>query len=261
MADEIIRVKNSSYSRYEELLMRRDAARKESFQLEREYVKVFGDLILKVFEAKIECIRKKKTIEYCQTFVNRGQSIDQDAMQEYLRQEMVEYQESLENLIKDNEASKYSKKISQADLQKIKKIYHKLVKNIHPDINPVTNENEELKGLWQRLMIAYNCNDLKEMQETEILINKVLDKLDMGTMEVEIPDIEDKIEQITAEIEAIKSVDPYQYKFLLEDDEAVESKKEDLRAELKEYEDYGKQLDEVLEGFVSKGAVFTWRMN
>ena len=99
MADEIIRVKNSSYSRYEELLMRRDAARKESFQLEREYVKVFGDLILKVFEAKIDCIRKKKTIEYCQAFVNRGQSIDQDAMQEYLRQEMAEYQESLENLI------------------------------------------------------------------------------------------------------------------------------------------------------------------
>lgn len=261
MADEIIRVKNSSYSRYEELLMRRDTARKESFQLEREYVKVFGDLILKVFEAKIECIRKKKTIEYCQAFVNRGQSIDQDAMQEYLRQEMAEYQESLENLIKDNEASKNSKKVSQADLQKIKKIYHKLVKNIHPDINPVTNENEELKGLWQRLMIAYNCNDLKEMQETEILINKVLEKLDMGTMDVEIPDIEDKIEQITAEIEAIKSVDPYQYKFLLEDDEAVESKKEDLRAELKEYEEYGKQLDEVLEGFVSKGAVFTWRMN
>ena len=99
------------------------------------------------------------------------------------------------------------------------------------------------------------------MQETEILINQVLEKLDMGTMDVEIPDIEDKIEQITAEIEAIKSIDPYQYKFLLEDDEAVKSKKEDLRAELKEYEDYGKQLDEVLEGFVSKGAVFTWRMN
>ena len=69
------------------------------------------------------------------------------------------------------------------------------------------------------------------------------------------------VDEITAEIEAIKSVDPYQYKFLLEDDEAVESKKEDLRAELREYEDYGKQLDEVLEGFVSKGAVFTWRMN
>ena len=33
---------------------------------------------------------------------------------------------------------------------KIKRIYHHLVKKIHPDINPVTNENEELKGLWQR---------------------------------------------------------------------------------------------------------------
>ncbi len=261
MADGIIRVKNSSYSRYEELLMRRDAVRKEAFQHEREYVRAFGDLILQVFEMKVECIRRKKTIEYCQAFANRRQSIDQEALQEYLQKEMEQYRKRLENLIMDNEASKNCRKISQADLQKIKKIYHKLVKSIHPDINPLTNENEELKGLWQRLIIAYNCNDLKEMQETEILINKALEKFDLGTVNVEIPDIGEKIVQIKAEIEKIKSTDPYQYKYLLEDDEAVRSKKEDLRAELKEYEEYAKQLDGVLEGLVSKGAVFTWRMN
>ena len=64
MSDEIIRVKNSAYSRYEELLLRRDELRKEAFQLERQYVRTFGDLILQVFEKKIECIRKNKTIEF-----------------------------------------------------------------------------------------------------------------------------------------------------------------------------------------------------
>ena len=43
------------------------------------------------FEMKIECIRKKKSIEFCQAFINRGESVDQDALQEYLRRELEEY--------------------------------------------------------------------------------------------------------------------------------------------------------------------------
>ncbi len=62
--NDIIRVKNVSYDRYEELLMRRDAIKKEAFQYERAYVREFGDLILEIFQMKLECIRKKKTIEF-----------------------------------------------------------------------------------------------------------------------------------------------------------------------------------------------------
>lgn len=51
----------------------------------------FGDLILKVFQMKIEAIRKKKTIEYCQIFANRGESVDQDALQDYLAKELASY--------------------------------------------------------------------------------------------------------------------------------------------------------------------------
>ena len=64
--NEISRVKNVSYDRYEELLMRRDAVKKEAFLLERAYVREFGDLILEIFQLKLECIKKKKTIEFCQ---------------------------------------------------------------------------------------------------------------------------------------------------------------------------------------------------
>ena len=58
-----------------------------------------------------------------------------------------------------------------------------------------------------------------------------------------------------------KSTDPYQYKYLLGDRKAVEEKKQSLRDELKEYEDYSSQLQEVLDGLVKKGVTFTWRMN
>ena len=262
MSDEIIRVSNSSYAKYEELLTRRDEVKKQAFQYERAYVREFGDLILQIFQLKIECIRKKKTIEYCQVFINRGQSVEQNALQEYLQKELEEYRAQLDDMIKDNEAAKKHELVTEADMLKIKRIYHRLVKKIHPDINPITSENEELMGLWQRLIVAYNCNNLKEMEETEVLVNVLLEKLDLGTMDITIPDIDEKIEEIQAEIDRITSTDPYQYKHLLEDPEAVEQKKQELRDELEEYEDYSKQLDEMLNGTLENGGVtIKWLMN
>ena len=247
MSDDLIRVKNASYARYEELLLQRDAVKKEAFQHEREYVRVFGDLILQIFRMKMDCICKKKAIEYCRVFLNRGEAVDPAALQEYLLKEMEDYQKQLDDMVMDNEAAKKADQISQVDLLKIKRIYHRLVKQIHPDINPLMNTNEELRDLWQRLVTAYNCNDLKEMEETEILIHAVLEKLKLGTMEVEIPDIDEKIEELEKEIKKIRSVDPYQYKYLLMDPDAVKEKKEALRKELQDYEEYSRQLQQMLD--------------
>lgn len=101
-----------------------------------------------------------------------------------------------------------------------------------------------------------------EMEETEVLVNAVLEKLDLGTLDITIPDIDEKIDEIQAEIDRIKSTDPYQYKFLLTDPEAVKQKKQELRDELKEYENYGRQLDDILDGMLEKGVItLTWQMN
>ncbi len=261
MADELIKTEDSSYAKYEKLLIRRDEVRKEAFQYEREYVRVFGDLILKVFEKKIECIRKKKTIEYCQIFINRGEVIDQAALQEHLQKELEAYEEQLKKMIQDNESAKQVTLVPEANLLKIKKIYRRLVKKIHPDMNPALKENDELASLWQRLIIAYNCNDLKEMEETEVLVTAVLDRLGMDTEDCVIPDIKEKIAEIEAEIEKIIETDPYQYKYLLGDPELVREKKDDLKKELNEYEDYSNQLEEILQGYLEGGMKILWRMN
>ena len=174
MSDELIRAGNSSFSKYEALLLRRDEVRKDAFRYDRAYVREFGELILKLFEKKLECIRKKKTIEYCQMYANRGESVDQAKLQQYLRKEMEEYNRQLKDMIKDHEAAKSVGTVTEVELLKIKKIYHRVVKRIHPDINPAVLEDEEMSALWQRLVIAYNCNDLKEMEETEVLIKNVL---------------------------------------------------------------------------------------
>lgn len=261
MGDAIIKVKNSSYARYEELLLRRDDVKKRAFQYGAEYTRTFGELILAVFEKKIECIRKKKTVEYCQTFKNHGKNVDQAGLQDYLKKQLAEYEERLKAMIEENEAAKSTGDVTEAELLQIKRIYRRLVKKIHPDINPLTNTNEDLKGLWQRLVIAYDCNDLKEMKETEVLINALMTKLDLGVMEVEIPDIEAKIKELEEEIEKIMNTDPYQYIYLLEDKTAVAEKKKELEDELKEYEEYSNKLEEMLNDLLGYGMTFTFRMN
>ena len=87
--EEIIKSHNSSYARYEELIYRRDSLKKEAFLYHAAYVREFGDLILEIFRKKIECIRKKKAIEYCQAALNHGKSVDQAKMQEYLEKEIT----------------------------------------------------------------------------------------------------------------------------------------------------------------------------
>lgn len=257
MSDEIIRVKDAAYSKYEALLIRRDEVKKQAYLYEQDYIREFGDLILDVFRKKMETIRKKKIIEYCRIFLNRGECVDNEALQAYLAKELEEYKKQLDDMVESNKAAKSGREITEMEMLKIKRIYHRLVKKIHPDINPLTNENEKLRELWHRLIIAYNCNNLKEMEETEVLINKVLEELDVGTLEITIPDIDEKIIELEVEIAGITGTDPYQYKYLLADKEAVALKKEELGQELKEYEDYEKQLDEILSEMILEGVILT----
>lgn len=261
MGDAIIKVKNSSYARYEELLLKRDDVKKKAFQYGMEYNRTFGELILKVFEKKVEGIRKKKTLEYCQTFKNHGKNVDMAGLQTYLERQLAEYEKRLKDMVEENEAAKSTGTVTEAELLQIKRIYRRMVKKIHPDINPLTNTNEELKSLWQRLVIAYECNELKELKETEVLINTLMAKLDMGVMEIEIPDIEVKIAELEEEIERIMNTDPYQYRYLLEDEAAVAEKKKALEEELREYEEYSNRLEEMLNSVLGYGMTFTFRMN
>lgn len=163
--------------------------------------------------------------------------------------------------IQDYESSKAATQITEADKVKIKQLYHKMVKQIHPDINPKVADSEEFKGLWQRTVIAYNCNDLKLLQELEMLVGKALESISEDQVEIEIPDIDDKISELEREIWTIMETDPYQYKFLLFDKDAVEEKKKSLEDELKQYKDYGEQLDELLNGLLSSGVSIIWEMN
>lgn len=258
---EIIKIKNADYSRYEELLLMRDQLRKEARIYHGLYVREFGDLHLALFEKQIACIRKKKLIGYYQMALNRGEAIDQTVIEALLQKEMLAYQEQLQGMIAEREAAKKITEISSVTLLQIKRIYRRIAKQLHPDINPKTSEIPELFELWNVVVTAYNSNSLKDMEEAEILVNKALEQIGLGLTEIEIPDLAKKIEAVEEEIRRIRETDPWQYKYLLDDEEAVEEKKRDLNEQIKNYEDYETELDDAIDELLKSGVKIIWTMN
>lgn len=257
--DELLRVESGDYEEYEHLLLERDQYEKEAQIYRQLYIHEFGELISTVFEQKIACIRRKKEISFCQMQLNSGQVINLDEMNELLNREMAAYQEELNRMIEENEACKDLKTSSMHVVMKVKRIYHRLVKLIHPDMNPLTEYTPGLMELWQRIVIAYHGNALKEIQELEVLVHAYLAENGQDEMEILIPDLEERIQEVRSEISEILNTEPYLYKEFLEQPK-LDEKRTTLQAELEQYTDYLSELNEVFDLLIQNGGM-KWRMN
>ena len=201
---DLIKSTDSKYEEYENLLLERDQITKEAGQIWTVYLQLFGKLITDNYEEKLECIKCKKTIAYYQNALNHGGVVDSAAMEKYMEQEMAEYYANLRRMLKENEDANNAGTSTPYEVARAKTLYRRLAKLIHPDINPETDHSKELQELWQRILIAYHHNDVKELSELEVLVRKVLKELGSEDVKVDIPDIEEKIEALRSEIEEIK---------------------------------------------------------
>ena len=257
----IVKVKNGAYEQYEQLLLQRDHYRKAAGQFLIAYTREFGDRINEVFEKKIECIRLKKTIAACQVFINRGETIDVDAMNERIRKEMARYYAQLEEILDETRTAKEGTPVPMAIVIEIRRIYRRLAKMLHPDINPMTSTLTQLMDIWNRVCIAYHSNNVEELRDLEVLARSALEQIGAGDISIEIPDIEDRIERLEREIGEILTTEPYTYRYLLADPEQAEEKKASLDAEFWEYEEYRQSLEKTLDAIlIESGRTLTWRM-
>ena len=234
------------YETYETLLLKRDQMYREAGSFQISYTKVFGDLIKAVFEEKIACIKLKKKITYYQAALNRGVHVDPEEMEQAIEKDMTMYYRELRQITERNENAKNARPANDIAVHRCKKLYKRIAKRIHPDINPWTAGKMELMDLWNRTVMAYRALNVKELEELEVLANHTMEKLGLDTIEIEIPNLEDKIEQVEKEINEILTTEPYIYEELLDDEDAVQEKKNELQKELEEYQAYQKELDDAL---------------
>lgn len=231
---------SEALEKYRNLVLRKEKLLKDARNIELDYIRVFGDLLEREYSAKIECIRLKKTIEFCQARLNRGEEVFKFELDAYIDETMASYYATLETITEiKNSKPKF---VPQVEYFKIKKVYHRLAMAIHPDLHPELSGDEELARLWERITTAYKSNNYEELLSLELLVAEAVKRLGLGETELSVENVEAKIAVLQREIYDILHTDPYRLKELLDDAEASSLLRTELETSIKEHEEYLSEL-------------------
>ncbi|MBQ9562062.1 MAG: hypothetical protein IJU99_01290 [Lachnospiraceae bacterium] len=254
----------SLLNEYEELLLQRDQLLLDADQIELQYVQAFGEARKNLFEEQIACIRCKKALAWYQQAHNHGLSVDPGQLKDYLDREMLSYQLQLSRMIRDNEAAADTRAVTPYEERRSRSLYRILARKLHPDMHPGLMGDDLLSGLWLRISAAYHNFDVKALTELTVLADRRLRELgiDPAAGLSGLEDLEARIEEVREEIVQITSCEPYTYRSLLEDEEAVALEQKRLAEELARSRASHAELDTLLQANLEEGGTtLTWLMN
>lgn len=223
--------------------------------IETEYMLKLGSIEYKAYEAQCAALRLKRKIDLIQTKKNRQEKIIISAIEETLDEEFAEYQKQLDEQIdKVNAAIKRSKAevLSDEENKELKKLYRKIAKALHPDINPDVSEAQV--QLFDNAVSAYKSGDLGTLRIiSEMVGNNPLPEQHKDAMTQLVEErerLEGLLESIRESIENIKSEYPYTMKDILEDTKKTEQKKQELESVIEQYNElisiYKAKIEEML---------------
>ena len=256
---ELIKPDNSEYRRYEELLLKRDELLKEAAVMQIRYIQEFGELMVRSFRIKNECLKLKKKLAFSQMMINHDKVIDPHHMQHYVDKETAGYDRQLKVMVHDFRRAMKTELPTEAVALEVIRLYRKVAVKIHPEINSKTGITPQLADMWNEVLIAFHENDISALERLDAMIDSELDKLG-EYLEIYIPEMKEKIILLEEETDTIISSDPYRYKDILNNAELVEEKRTLLRREIHDYMEYEDEMEHKFEAiFLHKKIRFTWQ--
>ena len=134
----------------------------------------------------------------------------------------------------------------------LKDLYRKIIKKLHPDVNPNATEREQ--ELFRRATQAYEDGDIETLQEIydEVFSgagteSEQTDNLSPDELLEIKRKLEEQIRVLQADLNEIKSRNPYRYKELLDDSEKLSLVQAALQEAIRIYEEEIKRLNAELE--------------
>ena len=223
--------------------------------IETEYMLKLGSIEYKAYEAQCDALRLKRKIELIQAKKNRQEKVIISAIEETLDTEFAEYQKQLnEQIDKMNDALKRSKAevLTNEENKELKKLYRKIVKALHPDINPDVSKTQV--NLFDNAVQAYKNGDLNTLRIIgEMVGNNPLPEQHKDAMTQLVEErerLQGLLKSIRESIDNIKSEYPYTMKDILEDTEKTEQKKQELENILSQYNElisiYKAKIEEMI---------------
>jgi hypothetical protein len=200
---------------------------KENVVIYHQYNYLFGKVYHRRYELYCLCERSRRKIEMYQAALNRQEMINEEAAEQKLDEEFIEYIQKLNIIAEEYQnAVRFHElpNLQIADIQEIRRIYQKIAKKVHPDVHP--ESSEAAKDLWQKTLRSYKENDLEELQECELLLENLpeIPKEENRMPDDDITHCEKEIDDLHHKINYLISSFPYNQKELVQNKTAAEER-------------------------------------
>ena len=223
--------------------------------IETAYLLALGSLEYKAYETQCEALRLKRKVELIQARLNRQEKVIVTVIEKILDDEFTEFKKKLDEQIdKMNDAilKNGCEHLSEEDTKEIKHLYRRIVKALHPDINPDVSESQI--HLFANAVNAYRTGDLDTLKIIGEMVNdKPLDKHHENVM-TQLAEEKERLQELVISIREhilkIRSEYPYTMKDIINNPEKTEQKKLEFENIIEQYEKmieiYSSKIDEML---------------
>ncbi len=219
------------------------------------YQKKIGRWELECLRAQVRASRTRRKLELAQAALNQGHAPDWAQIEGMLELEFLAWQQKVKEAaqqITDAEA-RLQNLLSPAANREIKKLYHALVKKLHPDLNPEPDEGR--KRLWLRVQAAYEGSDMDELCALNLLAEKSSTATPGATGLEELRRQRDIFERQTAEmlrrIGKVESQPPFTMRAQLADEAWVSAQTREIHTRIAEHDRLWAALDARLQVMIN----------
>ena len=211
--------------------------------IKARYMMFIGRLEYKVYELKVELRRWKRRLALRQAALNRGETPDAAAIEAELKEEFAEYMREIRRRageLKKNAQLFSAEKLSEEENAAVRLAYLEAVKRLHPDLNP--NLPKAAQDLWNEIQAAYAARDWEAVRLLAALVDGVVSGAEdfasspdaVAAMREACRCLEERSRALAEETERIQKLPPFTYEALLDDEDAVKERQNELKMDIAE---------------------------
>ena len=212
------------------------------------YLTQIGQLKYEEFALQTDVSVLSLRLSLIQSYVNRNQAPDYEAIDEKIRIEKENYQRILNEKMADIKAAKEylaAPLMSQEVSRELRAVYMLLVKKLHPDINP--GQPERHKELFLKVVAAYKTQDLNTLRQILLMLDTdSIEDLPEDTLQDHIDKLEKTVEGIRERIKELESQFPFNLRDKIYDKEWVEEQQNLLKESIKALNEKKQSLEQII---------------
>jgi len=222
--------------------------------IEIAYMRSIGGLEYKSYEINCAILRLKRKAELIQAKVNRQEKVVLSNIEKTLNSEFAEYQEKLNKRIADMNAALErgrGRPLSDEEASELKKMYHAIVKSLHPDLHPSLDKAKA--QLFQNAVDVYKSCDLDGLRAISAMVAEPAPlgaEPAMPQYIIEKEHLTKLIQLVKDRIAEIKTKYPYTMKALVQSPEKIKERRAELEESIRQSNEtlaaYAAKIDEML---------------